>query len=59
MQILEVIMPNQKRKSWLPREGYYVIIDGKKKFISTGVNTNSEERRRYNENKMGQSRSKR
>jgi len=44
-------MPNQKRKSWLPREGYYVTIDGEKKFISTGVNTNSEERRRYNESK--------
>ena len=46
-------MPNQKRKSWLPREGYYVMIDGKKKFISTGINRNSEERRRYNESKVG------
>ena len=44
-------MPKQKRRSWLPREGYFVIIDGEKKFISTGVNINSEERKQYNERK--------
>ena len=44
-------MPKQKRRSWLPRGGYFVTIDGEKRFISTGVNPNSEERRRYNERK--------
>ena len=29
-------MPKQTRKSWKPPEGFYIVVDNKKKFIARG-----------------------
>jgi hypothetical protein len=35
-------MPKQKRRSWMPKEGYYKVVGGKKYFVVTGENHNAK-----------------
>ena len=35
-------MPKQKRRSWMPKAGYYTVVEGKRIFIVTGENPNAK-----------------
>ena len=35
-------MPKQKRRSWMPKAGYYKVVGGERIFIVTGENHNAK-----------------